>query len=101
MKFETYAELAKDLNAENAVSKVQAMLEQARTDSVEHDAEMAELQKQISEVNDKYRDLQIEYIKKYTTEAVVDGNKKEEEPGEDEASDDDIAAAASEMMKGE
>lgn len=100
MKFEDYSKVAEDLNAENALEKCKALIEQARTDSVEYDAEIAEMKKQIAEVNDKYRDLQVEYIKKYTTSASEDGNKKEPEQDEDTASDEDIAAEAADIMKG-
>lgn len=90
MKYEDYEALAKDVTADTALDVVRSMLEKAQTDAVEYDAEIATLNDKITESDNKYKDLQVDYIKKFTSESA-----------EDESNDDevDIDAEIEDIMK--
>lgn len=79
MKYEDYEALAKDVTADTALDVVRSMLEKAQTDAVEYDAEIAALNDKITESNNKYKDLQVDYIKKFTSESAEDAESKENE----------------------
>lgn len=79
MKYEDYETLAKDVTADTALDVVRSMLEKAQTDAVDYDAEIAALNDKITESNNKYKDLQVDYIKKFTSESADDAESKENE----------------------
>lgn len=90
MKYADYEALAKDVTADNAVDVVRSMLEKAQQDSVAYDAEIAALNEKITESDSKYKDLQVDYIKRFTSES------KEEESTADEI---DLDAEIEDIMK--
>lgn len=90
MKYTDYEALAKDVTADNAVDVVRSMLEKAQQDSVAYDAEIAALNEKITESDSKYKDLQVDYIKRFTSES------KEEESTADEI---DLDAEIEDIMK--
>lgn len=90
MKYAEYEALAKDVTADNAVDVVRSMLEKAQQDSLAYDAEITALNEKITESDNKYKDLQVDYIKRFTSES------KEEENAEDEI---DIDAEIEDIMK--
>ncbi len=90
MKYAEYEALAKDVTADNAVDVVRSMLEKAQQDSVAYDAEITALNEKITESDNKYKDLQVDYIKRFTSES------KEEENTEDEI---DLDAEIEDIMK--
>lgn len=79
MKYEDYEALAKDVTADTALDVVRSMLEKAQTDAVEYDAEITALNDKITESDNKYKDLQVDYIKKFTSESAEDTETKEDE----------------------
>lgn len=90
MKYAEYEALAKDVTADNALDTVRAMLEKAQTDAIEYDTEIAALNDKITESDNKYKDLQVDYIKRFTSES------KEEESTADEI---DLDAEIEDIMK--
>lgn len=91
MKYEDYEALAKDVTADTALDVVRSMLEKAQTDAVEYDAEITALNDKITESDNKYKDLQVDYIKKFTSESAEDTESKEDEV--------DIDAEIEDIMK--
>lgn len=79
MKYEEYAEIAKDVTIDTALQTVQALLEKAKTDAVEHDAEIAKLTEEIESGKAKYNDLQVDYIRRFTTQSKAEEKDDEED----------------------
>lgn len=79
MKYEAYEDIAKNVTADTALETVKALLELAKTDSVETDAEITKLTGQIEEGKAKYNDLQVDYIKKFTSSSADDEVNDEED----------------------
>lgn len=80
MKYEEYANIAKDVNADNALEVVQSLLEKAKTDSVEYDAEIADMSKKLEDNETKYKALQVDYIQKFTnssSDVVEEGDDED------------------------
>lgn len=92
MKYEAYEDIARDVTADTALETVTALLELARTDSVETDAKIAELNQQVEDGKAKYNDLQVDYIKKFTSSSAEDEVKDEEE------ADEEVEKAIEEML---
>lgn len=78
MKYAAYEDIAKNVTADTALETVAALLELAKTDSVETDAEITKLTGQIEEGKAKYNDLQVDYIKKFTSSSSEDVNDKDD-----------------------
>ena len=87
MKYEAYEDIARNVTADTALETVKALLNLARTDSVETDAHIAELTRQIEEGKAKYNDLQVDYIKKFTSSSA---NVNDEEENSDEEVEEEI-----------
>ena len=83
MKYEAYEDIARDVTADTALDTVKALLDLARTDSVETDAKITELTQQVEDGKAKYADLQVDYIKKFTSSSAEDEVKDEEEADEE------------------
>ena len=66
--------------AENALDVVMQLLEKAKTDSVEYDAEIADMSKKLEDSENKYKALQVDYIQKFTNSS---SDVVEEEDDED------------------
>ena len=99
MKYEDYEELTKDLTADNAVDIVRSMLEKLKSDVIETEAATATYEEKLSDMNDKYKSLQVDYIQKFTSQA---GGVEEEEEEEDEteAVEKEIEEMLKEAQKG-
>lgn len=93
MKYEDYEAIATNVSADNAVDVVRSMLEKAQTDAVEYDAEIADLNNKLTESENKYKALQVDYIQKFTSNSAEDKNEEDEEENVEEA----IEAILSEM----
>lgn len=85
MKYTDYEAIANEVTAETALETVQKLLDQARTDSVETDSEIADLTNQLNEMKSKYNDLQVDYIKKLTSQP---GEVEDEEDEESDINDE-------------
>ena len=72
MDYNKYKEIAKDVTIDTALPVVQALLEQAQADAVEHDAKVKELTQQVEDAKGKYNDLQVDYIRRFTTASKAD-----------------------------
>ena len=92
MKYEDYEELTKDLTPDNAVDIVRSMLEKVKSDVIETEAATTAYEGKLSDMNDKYKSLQVDYIQKFTSQA---GGVEEEEEDETEAVEKEIE----EMLK--
>lgn len=92
MKYEDYEELTKDLTADNAVDIVRSMLEKVKSDATETEALTTTYEGKLSDMNDKYKSLQVDYIQKFTSQA---GGVEVEEEDKTEAIDKEIE----EMLK--
>lgn len=92
MKYEDYEALTKDLTAENAVDIVRGMLEKVKSDAIETEAETTTYEEKLSDMNDKYKSLQVDYIQKFTSQT---GAPDVEEVDETEAVEKEIE----EMLK--
>ena len=66
MKYADYETIGSTATAENALDVVMQLLEKAKTDSVEYDAEIAEMSKKLEDSETKYKALQVDYIQKFT-----------------------------------
>ena len=66
MKYTDYESIGKTATAENALDVVMQLLEKAKTDSVEYDAEIADMSKKLEDSETKYKALQVDYIQKFT-----------------------------------
>ena len=86
MKYTDYEAIANEVTTETALETVQKLLDQARTDSVETDTEIADLTNQLNEMKSKYNDLQVDYIKKLTSQL----GEVEDEEDEDSNINDEI-----------
>lgn len=66
MKYTDYEDIGSTATAENALDVVMQLLEKAKTDSVEYDAEIADMRKKLEDSENKYKALQVDYIQKFT-----------------------------------
>ena len=66
MKYTDYESIGSTATAENALDVVMQLLEKAKTDSVEYDAEIADMSKKLEDSETKYKALQVDYIQKFT-----------------------------------
>lgn len=66
MKYADYEAIGSTATAENALDVVMQLLEKAKTDSVEYDAEIADMSKKLEDSETKYKALQVDYIQKFT-----------------------------------
>ena len=66
MKYTDYEAIVSTATAENALDVVMQLLEKAKTDSVEYDAEIADMSKKLEDSETKYKALQVDYIQKFT-----------------------------------
>ena len=56
------------------------LLEKAKTDSVEYDAEIADMSKKLEDSENKYKALQVDYIQKFTnssSDVVEEGDDED------------------------
>lgn len=81
MKYEDYEGMTAELTADNALETITAMLEKLKTDIMENDASVEASAQAYAELEQKYKELQVEYIKKFTSES------SEAEPEETEEVD--------------
>lgn len=93
MKYEDYEELAKDLTPDNAVDTVRSMLEKLKSDVVETEAATTAYEEKLSDINDKYKSLQVDYIQKFTSQAG------ESNAGEEEDETEAVEKEIEEMLK--
>lgn len=82
MKYEDYEAIAGGVTAENAADIVRAMLEKLKTDIVEVDAEIADYKGKLESANEKYKDLQVDYIKKFTSSSAEIDDVSDDDPDE-------------------
>lgn len=93
MKYEVYETMAKEITAENALDVCKNMLEQAKSDAVAYDAEIKKLTDEIADGKAKYNDLQVDYIRRFTTASAPDDGSKAPEEMTDEQADAEIENA--------
>ena len=79
MKYEDYEELTKDLTADNAVDIVRSMLEKVKSDAMEIEAATTAYEEKLSDMNGKYKSLQVDYIQKFTSQAGAPDAEEEDE----------------------
>lgn len=79
MKYEDYEAIGSGVTAENALETVMKMLEKAKTDSVEYDAEIADLSKKLEDSENKYKALQVDYIQKFTSSSSEEVEEVDED----------------------
>lgn len=79
MKYEDYEAIGSGATAENALETVMKMLEKAKTDSVEYDAEIADLSKKLEDSENKYKSLQVDYIQKFTSSSSEEVEEVDED----------------------
>lgn len=80
MKYTDYEAIGSTATAENALDVVMQLLEKAKTDSVEYDAEIADMSKKLEDSENKYKALQVDYIQKFTnssSDVVEDGDDED------------------------
>lgn len=97
MDYAKYKTIAAEVNADNALETVQKLLEQAQADSVETAANIASLTEQINEGKAKYNDLQVDYIRRFTTQGTPDDSLEDT----DELTQEQIEELIAEQMKGD
>ena len=66
MKYTDYEDIGSTATPEKALDVVMQLLEKAKTDSVEYDAEIADMSKKLEDSENKYKALQVDYIQKFT-----------------------------------
>ena len=79
MKYSDYEALGSTATAENALSVVMQLLEQAQKDSVEYDAEISDFSKKLEDSENKYKALQVDYIQKFTSSSSEEAEEEDEE----------------------
>ena len=85
MKYEDYEAIANSVTADTALETVQALLGKAKEDSITDEAEKADLSNQLDEMKTKYNDLQVDYIRKLTSQAgTVEADEDEDANVDDE-----------------
>lgn len=89
MKYEEYANIAKDVNADNALEVVQSLLEKAKSDANMVEAEKTDLQAKLDANTSKMKDMQADYIHKFMSVTA----------SEDNSGVDDEAAKAAEAQR--
>ena len=80
MKYTDYEAIGSIATAENALDVVMQLLEKAKTDSVEYDAEIADMSKKLEDSENKYKALQVDYIQKFTnssSDVVEEGDDED------------------------
>ena len=80
MKYNDYEAIGSTATAENALDVVMQLLEKAKTDSVEYDAEIADMSKKLEDSETKYKALQVDYIQKFTnssSDVVEEGDDED------------------------
>ena len=80
MKYTDYEAIGSTETAENALDVVMQLLEKAKTDSVEYDAEIADMRKKLEDSENKYKALQVDYIQKFTnssSDVVEEGDDED------------------------
>ena len=80
MKYTDYEVIGSTATAENALDVVMQLLEKAKTDSVEYDAEIADMSKKLEDSETKYKALQVDYIQKFTnssSDVVEEGDDED------------------------
>ena len=80
MKYTDYEAIVSTATAENALDVVMQLLEKAKTDSVEYDAEIADMSKKLEDSETKYKALQVDYIQKFTnssSDVVEEGDDED------------------------
>ena len=80
MKYTDYEAIGSKATAENALDVVMQLLEKAKTDSVEYDAEVADMSKKLEDSENKYKTLQVDYIQKFTnssSDVVEEGDDED------------------------
>lgn len=80
MKYTDYEVIGSTATAENALDVVMQLLEKAKTDSVEYDAEIADMSKKLEDSENKYKALQVDYIQKFTnssSDVVEEGDDED------------------------
>jgi hypothetical protein len=97
MKYEEYTAIAKDLTAENALDVVANLLAKAKEDSVAQEAKDTETAGKLAEVEQKYKDLKVDYIQLYTTGRVT-GAPAEDEQDEQEKAAQEAQAKAMDII---
>lgn len=79
MKYEDYEAIGSGATAENALETVMKMLEKAKVDAVEYDAEIADLSKKLEDSENKYKALQVDYIQKFTSSSSEEVEEVDED----------------------
>lgn len=79
MKYTDYEAIGSTATAENALDVVMQLLEKAKTDSVEYDAEIADLSKKLEDSDNKYKALQVDYIQKFTSSSSEEVEEVDED----------------------
>lgn len=97
MKYEEYAAIAKDLTADNALDVVANLLAKAKEDAVAQEARDAETAGKMEEIEQKYKDLKVDYIHLYNTGKVA-GAPAEDEEDEQEKAAQEAQAKAMEII---
>ena len=80
MKYTDYEAIGSTATAETALDVVMQLLEKAKTDSVEYDAEIADMSKKLEDSETKYKALQVDYIQKFTnssSDVVEEGDDED------------------------
>lgn len=80
MKYTDYESIGSTATSENALDVVMQLLEKAKTDSVEYDAEIADMRKKLEDSENKYKALQVDYIQKFTnssSDVVEEGDDED------------------------
>ena len=80
MKYADYEGIGSTATAENALDVVMQLLEKAKADSVEYDAEIADMNKKLEDSENKYKSLQVDYIQKFTnssSDVVEEGDDED------------------------
>ena len=80
MKYTDYEAIGSTATEENALDVVMQLLEKAKTDSVEYDAEIADMSKKLEDSENKYKALQVDYIQKFTnssSDVVEEGDDED------------------------
>lgn len=80
MKYTDYEAIGSTATSENALEVVMQLLEKAKTDSVEYDAEIADMSKKLEDSENKYKALQVDYIQKFTnssSDVVEEGDDED------------------------